>query len=138
MPTRPPLHHGAGFRSAAEQRRDFDEVRGSSRKRGYTTAWQKARAAYLAQNPLCVFCERDGVVTAAAVVDHIKAHQGDAELFWNPNNWQPLCKLHHDRTKQRQEKITPGGRSKVHDPHRGTGALEKVLRPRISVGGSHE
>ena len=104
MPFRPPLHRGAGCKCAADRRRELDRRRGSSRQRGYTTAWQKARATYLAQHPLCVFCEREGLVTAAAVVDHIEAHQGDNERFWNPDNWQSLCKRHHDSAKQRQEK----------------------------------
>lgn len=26
------------------------------------------------------------------------------KLFWNPDNWQPLCKFCHDSTKQRLEK----------------------------------
>ncbi|HHT2862347.1 TPA: HNH endonuclease, partial [Citrobacter freundii] len=25
-------------------------------------------------------------------------------LFWSKDNWQPLCKAHHDSTKQRMEK----------------------------------
>jgi len=122
MPLQPPLHHGAGFRSAVEQRRENDIRRGSSRRRGYTTAWQKARAAYLSRHPLCVFCERDGRVTAAAVVDHIEPHRGDHEKFWDSDNWQSLCKKHHDSTKQREEKRWPRGAgwSKVHDLSSGT------------------
>jgi 5-methylcytosine-specific restriction protein A len=33
----------------------------------------------------------------AEVVDHIKPHKGDMTLFWDENNWQSLCKMHHDR-----------------------------------------
>ena len=138
MPLRPPLHRGAGFASAADRRREFDRRRGSSRERGYTVAWQKARAAYLAQHPLCVFCEREGVVTAAVVVDHVDPHRGDHEMFWDQDNWQSLCKRHHDSTKQRQDTARPPGWSKVHDLHRGTGALGKLLRPRNWTGGSND
>jgi 5-methylcytosine-specific restriction protein A len=140
MPVRPPVHHAAGFRSAAERRRDFDRHRGSSRQRGYTSTWQKARAAYLAQHPLCVFCERDGLVTAAVVVDHVDAHAGDQEKFWDQDNWQPLCKRHHDSTKQREEKHRMRGArgSKVHDPFQRTGALAKFLRARNWTGGSND
>ena len=31
------------------------------------------------------------------VVDHIVPHRGDARLFWDEDNWQPLCKSCHDR-----------------------------------------
>lgn len=34
---------------------------------------------------------------AATVVDHIIPHKGDQYLFWDRSNWQPLCKLCHDR-----------------------------------------
>lgn len=39
----------------------------------------------------------------ATVVDHIKRHGGDQVLFWDKANWQPLCKPHHDSTKQMQD-----------------------------------
>lgn len=78
--------------------------RASARQRGYNTAWDKARRTYLAQHPLCVFCEQQGIVSPASVVDHIKPHRGDQTLFWDTANWQALCKPHHDSTKQRDEK----------------------------------
>lgn len=40
----------------------------------------------------------------ANVCDHIKAHKGDAALFFDAANLQSLCKLHHDSTKQAEEK----------------------------------
>lgn len=70
----------------------------------YNARWQKARATFLKRNPLCAFCKEQGKVTAATVVDHITPHKGDSSLFWDSSNWQPLCKTHHDSTKQRQEK----------------------------------
>lgn len=33
----------------------------------------------------------------ASIVDHIIPHKGDKQLFWDRDNWQPLCKKHHDR-----------------------------------------
>lgn len=39
-------------------------------------------------------------VTEADVVDHIKAHKGDLDLFHDPSNLQSLCKHHHDSAKQ--------------------------------------
>ena len=49
-------------------------------------------------------CQREGRVTAATVVDHKIPHKGDQRLFWDPANWQSLCKPHHDRDKQREER----------------------------------
>ena len=78
--------------------------RRSSTERGYTYQWRKARARYLQSNPLCVYCMKQGRTEAAAVVDHIVKHGGNQDLFWDESNWQALCKLHHDSTKQREEK----------------------------------
>ena len=44
-----------------------------------------------------------GLTEAATVVDHIKPHKGDYDLFWDESNWQSLCKHCHDSHKQRLE-----------------------------------
>lgn len=73
-------------------------------ERGYGAAWQRARLAYLKANPLCVMCAKDGRTTPANVVDHKIKHEGDQVLFWSQDNWQSLCKPHHDSDKQMLEK----------------------------------
>jgi 5-methylcytosine-specific restriction protein A len=83
---------------AGTRNKEIDARRRGARQRGYDRRWQKARAAYLRENPLCVKCldetpPRDELAT---VVDHIIDHKGDQELFWDRNNWQSLCKRHHD------------------------------------------
>lgn len=92
--------------------------RESSGKRGYGSRWQKARVTYLRSNPLCIICDKSGRVEEASVVDHIKPHKlseaiasGDEKqiaearkLFWDQENWQPLCKHCHDSYKQQLEK----------------------------------
>lgn len=40
----------------------------------------------------------------ATVVDHIKPHRGDVELFRDSENLQSLCKHCHDSHKQRLER----------------------------------
>lgn len=79
-----------------QHRREKEQRRGSAHERGYTSRWQRARLSYLRQHPLCVMCQAEGRVTAATVVDHIIPHKGDQVLFWDVNNHQPLCKMHHD------------------------------------------
>jgi 5-methylcytosine-specific restriction protein A len=74
----------------------YESNRGSAAKRGYDSQWRKARVYFLIKHPLCVHCEKEGTIGAAMVVDHIKPHKGDKDLFWDRNNWQPLCKRHHD------------------------------------------
>ncbi|HEM4265086.1 TPA: HNH endonuclease [Streptococcus suis] len=69
----------------------------STKAKGYNAQWNKARLRYLKVHPLCVQCKVKGRLTKATVVDHIKPHRGDQELFWNQSNWQALCKSCHDR-----------------------------------------
>ena len=76
----------------------------SSSERGYTAAWRKARNAYLYEHPLCVYCEREGKVTAANVVNHKIPHRGDQQLFWNIENWESLCFTHHNSDAQMSER----------------------------------
>lgn len=80
--------------------------------RGQSAAWQhlykrsrwlKMRDRQLSREPLCAYCLRAEDVTEATVVDHIKEHKGDEELFFDDNNVQSLCKRCHDSVKQREE-----------------------------------
>lgn len=75
----------------------------TTKQRGYSSQWRKARAAFLQAHPLCVYCMRNGKVTAANVVDHIVPHRGDMSLFWDTKNWQALCSSCHSSIKQAEE-----------------------------------
>lgn len=70
--------------------------------------WKELRALKLMRNPLCQMCEREGIVTAAVDVHHIRPVESartlaDMEaLCFNPNNLLALCvgchiKIHQDR-----------------------------------------
>jgi len=92
MPTSAPVHRprslGVVHRVEAPDRREHQRM--------YSTRWRRARADYLADNPLCVACRTEGRVRAAAAVDHIAPHRGDHVLFWRRSNWQALCASHHN------------------------------------------
>ena len=90
MPTKPPPY------LARPRQKRQDNRRGSRHERGYTYRWEKARAAFLGEHPLCKACYQEGRVEPATVVDHIKPHRGDLTLFWSTDNWQSLCKRCHD------------------------------------------
>lgn len=77
-----------------------------------TKHWQSMRlACFTRQQFACQMCGMQTHLTKdrrdhrAAVCDHIKAHKGDTELFFNPDNLQTLCKRCHDSTKQQMEKV---------------------------------
>ena len=60
-------------------------------QRGYGYRWQKYAAGFLKRNPVCVIHDRAGRLVPSECVDHIVAHKGDMELFWDPENHQALC-----------------------------------------------
>ena len=80
-----------------KHKRQYDKLRGSSYERGYNNHWRKYRILFLREHPLCEICLKEGKITQANVVDHIKPHKGNKDLFWDENNHQALCKECHDR-----------------------------------------
>ena len=85
-----------------QERREHDEHRGSSADRGYGAHWRKIRLAFLAQYPLCALCQRERKLAPATVVDHIRPHRGNPELFYDPENLQALCKPCHSKKTVRE------------------------------------
>lgn len=90
-----------------------DRERGTAHQRGYDARWEKDRTKFLDENPLCADHRKRGMIEAATVVDHIIPHKGDQTLFWDKNNWQPLCKSCHDRKTATEDK---GSWSPVQSP----------------------
>lgn len=99
----PNLTHG---RFCKEHAGLYERQRDNSSKRGYNYRWQKRSKAFLRKHPLCAECLERGKLEAATVVDHKQPHRGDVHLFWNEDNWQPLCEQCHNR-KTRQHDQTP-------------------------------
>lgn len=86
-----------------ERERRYDNERGTAAERGYDSKWRTARQGYLAHHPLCAECQKHGRITPATVVDHIIPHKGNKKLFWDHDNWQPLCKACHDAKTARED-----------------------------------
>jgi len=80
VPFRPPIHQP--YRRQSKP---------SARARGYTTAWEGEAKRYLAAHPTCARCP-----APSQVVDHVRPHRGNRELFWDRSNWQPLCRSCHN------------------------------------------
>jgi 5-methylcytosine-specific restriction protein A len=85
-----------------EVKRVLDRERPSAARRGYGTAWRRARSRFLAAHPVCASCRDKGRLEPATVVDHVVPHRGDPALFWNEVNWAPCCKRCHDRKTARE------------------------------------
>ncbi|MDR9857860.1 HNH endonuclease [Paenibacillus sp. VCA1] len=86
-----------------EHRRAVDRSRGTAAERGYDGKWRKARAEYLRNHPLCKHCQDNNKLTEATRVDHIIPHKGNRQLFWDRNNWQPLCESCHNRKTAKED-----------------------------------
>lgn len=67
-----------------------------------SVAWRKLRNAYIQEHPLCVLCEKEGLVRAAYYVDHITPIRQGGEAL-DESNLQSLCKPCHDK-KSGQER----------------------------------
>lgn len=83
----------------ATERKRQDALRPSSSARGYDSRWRRLRWAFLRAHPICVdpFGLHRHRITPATEVDHIKPHKGNKALFWNQDNWQPVCHACHSR-----------------------------------------
>lgn len=75
----------------------------TSGQRGYNYKWQQAREGFLAKHPLCVYCQREGRVMPATVVDHSVPHRGDMAVFWDSSLWQSLCASCHSSEAQKRD-----------------------------------
>lgn len=84
------LHTKKHQEQLKEARRSFDKERGTRTERGYDNRWLRAAKAFRLENPLCVDCEKDGIIKLGDCVDHIIPHKGDEVLFWDRKNWQTL------------------------------------------------
>jgi len=98
-----------------------DHNRKSSCQRGYDRKWQKARAAFLLDNPWCMYIYPNGDTcrNPATEVDHRTPHANNPSLFWDHANWQPICRDCHIH-KTRIENKTPHRRT-------GTGRCKNVI-----------
>lgn len=97
LPCRHPSCPNLSDELYCELHRSMQPRRESAAARGYGASWRIARLRFLRNNPLCAECLRQARITPATVVDHIIPHRGDERLFWNQDNWQPLCKCCHDQ-----------------------------------------
>ena len=82
-----------------------ERPRATAAARGYDHRWREARQAFLMRedNRICNHCK----CRLAEHVDHIKPHRGDPVLFWDINNWQPLCESCHGRKTRREDQTDP-------------------------------
>ena len=68
--------------------------RTSPRERGYSSRWDRASEQHRRKHPFCIWCEQEGRLEFAKVVDH-KIPIADGGAMFDPSNWWGLCIRHH-------------------------------------------
>jgi 5-methylcytosine-specific restriction enzyme A len=103
------LSHRMGATPKDEKERDRQRADTSPFRSWYKTArWQALRRLILQRD--LYTCQKTGVLLIgrhpapnSPVIDHVKPHRGDPELFWDENNLQAVSKAYHDSVKQAEE-----------------------------------
>ena len=84
--------------------KQYERQRDKETRGWYSTRrWRLLRQQQLIRQPMCEECGRRGRMSVATEADHIKAHKGDEELFFDENNLQSLCKRCHSRKTARED-----------------------------------
>jgi 5-methylcytosine-specific restriction protein A len=111
MPMKP-LSHEARLRASrprwqealsheARERRLSDPVQREADRLRSSGRWRRFRAWFLARNPLCAACQREGRVVPGQEVDHVVPlrtliEQGTPGRCFDATACQSLCTSHHD------------------------------------------
>lgn len=57
-------------------------------------AWRELRKMFISEHPLCKWCEEEGIVKEADVVDHIQEIKDGGEML-DQKNLMSMCHPHH-------------------------------------------
>lgn len=88
----------------ARAKREKQRYRGSRQSRGYDADWEKSRNAYMKKvGGICEECLRRGYVCEATDVDHVIPISERPDLRLDPENFDALCRDHHNGWKRRLE-----------------------------------
>jgi len=101
MPSRIPYHRSVNMTNDSEAY-SRSEKRQEMQRFYHSPRWRRLRAAFLAENPLCLECAQAGRVEAAVDVHHIKERADYPDLAFEWSNLEPICKRCHN-AKRREE-----------------------------------
>ena len=97
------VRHGRCRAHMTQEYARIERYRGTATSRGYDHAWTTLRNRYIKAHPFCVVCDRNGVLTLAAEVDHITPLARGGERL-NPANLQALCRSCHQAKTGRENR----------------------------------
>lgn len=89
-------------REASQSHRRYHSATSGQADAGvnYGRRWKRESQAFLVE-PENIYCAC-GCGRLSEVVDHKVPHRGNAELFWDRENWQGLTKSCHDAKTARE------------------------------------
>lgn len=65
--------------------------------------WRRLAKQHKRENPLCVMCLKEGIVTPVYCTDHsLPINEGGSPFDWN--NLQSLCRSHHESKSSKEGK----------------------------------
>lgn len=93
----------AGVCSVCGPKRRARDTRKGSTARGYDYRWQQFRLTYIAEHPLCVDCEAEGIVGPATDIHHERKLADHPEAKYDERYLKALCVPHHSKRTARGE-----------------------------------
>lgn len=82
------------------ERKSFDRVK-TNYEFYNSWKWRKRSKLFKENNPICVKCDQNDMVSAAMFTDHIQRIEDGADP-WDESNWQSLCEFHHNQKSGRE------------------------------------
>ena len=97
----PELTHGRYCeKHQKETEREYNRQRAPETWKRYDYRWKKIRRAYIAAHPLCEMCKREGRLTPAQEVHHVKPlSEGGTHAT---ENLMALCTYHHSQVTAKE------------------------------------
>jgi len=77
--------------------KNYNAKRPASDKFYWTNTWKRKSEAFRAAHPLCIECERLGLVVPSTMVDHIIPYRERPDLGLEDSNLRALCWQCHNR-----------------------------------------
>lgn len=90
-------------RSWAPERKPFERNVQSNNEIYNSWKWRKFAKRYKENNPLCVECEKIGIIVSVKVADHITPINEGGEVY-NEANIQSLCEKCHNRKSSHESR----------------------------------
>ena len=72
--------------------------------------WKAIARLHKSLNPLCVECEKQGIITPAEVTDHTTPIN-DGGAVWSMDNMQSLCYRHHAKKSGQEGQVVSSRRT---------------------------